>query len=313
MMKSKIVQAVGMVMLAIGLLAFLLSLQLDLIAAIVAAPLAGVFLIAGFYVSRAARQLAAQAALEALEQDPRAPVLYLRTFESESQTSKGLPGSLPLLDEGIVTEEEQLAKVVSEIGPFIAIGRPGERLPTLGAVRLYAGNEEWRGQVIELLAIAALVIIRVGGTENLLWEVRQALQHTPPDRLILLAPKLENEYRKFCEIASRIFPSGLPDYPATQKGPLAEGSVRGLIRFDEKWRPSFEELQSPPIMHARHQMLIPVYKYALKPVFERLDVPWRPPALNWYLIAVIVFFLALFGFIALQITLDSGWSRPGIF
>ena len=56
---------------------------------------------------------------------------------------------MSLIDEGIITEEEQLAKVVAEIGSFIAIGRPGENLPTLGAIRLYTGDADWQESVLD--------------------------------------------------------------------------------------------------------------------------------------------------------------------
>jgi hypothetical protein len=307
-LKAIIIKAVGMLLIGAAFVLFLLSFQIGLIAAVTTAPLAGVFSVAGFYVMRAARQLQAAEALQRLENETRAPVLYLRTFGSESLTSKGLPTAFPLFDEGIVSEEEQLAKVVFEIGPFIAIGRPGERLPTLGAVRLYADDPDWHDNVADLLSIAVLVILRVGATGSLLWEVRQVLQRTPPDRLVLLVPDNQTEYECFCDLVDEQFPEGLPNYPVTPSLLTNTGSVRGLIRFDTDWRASFEELRPPPLIHARHQMLVPVYKYALRPVFEQLGVPWQPPGLNWHFIASMVFFVALFGVFALMITRDAGWS-----
>ena len=54
----------------------------------------------------------------------QAPVLYLRSFEDDQRASR-LKGRL--------TEEEHLASVLSQIGPFVAVGRPGEALPTVGS------------------------------------------------------------------------------------------------------------------------------------------------------------------------------------
>jgi hypothetical protein len=50
-----------------------------------------------------------------------------------------------------LTEEEQLAMVMNEIGPFIAIGRPGEQWPELGAARMYVGDDEWQATINNLI------------------------------------------------------------------------------------------------------------------------------------------------------------------
>jgi hypothetical protein len=51
---------------------------------------------------------------------------------------------------------------MSKIGPFVAIGRPGERLPQLGAIRLYVADPEWQEMVTRLMSEAALVVLRAG-------------------------------------------------------------------------------------------------------------------------------------------------------
>ena len=73
--------------------------------------------------------------------DKRSPVLYLRAFRHDTLSSKiiGLPFTNTLAD---TTEEEQIAKVMNEIGPFIAIGRPGEERKLLGATRIYVDDKE---------------------------------------------------------------------------------------------------------------------------------------------------------------------------
>ena len=70
---------------------------------------------------------------------------------------------------------------------MIAIGKPGERLPQLGAARLYVGDDEWRTVVGKLINDAALVVIRAGDTANLWWEVQEALTRCPRERVIIVA------------------------------------------------------------------------------------------------------------------------------
>ena len=60
------------------------------------------------------------------------------------------------------------------IGPFVAIGDPKEKLPDLGAARLYV-SDEWREVVIELLARVSLVVMRVATTEAVRWELQQVV------------------------------------------------------------------------------------------------------------------------------------------
>ena len=112
---------------------------------------------------RRARRLAAVEASEQLKQDPRAPVLYLRSFQDDSellemetdlfvQAGSGAPYPSALKKSGALAQawrritrarltssggrlEEVLAREVRGVGPFVAIGAPTEPLPELGAAR----------------------------------------------------------------------------------------------------------------------------------------------------------------------------------
>jgi hypothetical protein len=81
-----------------------------------------------------------------LTTDQRHPVLYLRSFEDDGIASKvsfinwwNIFGGLYILTNTLhlATEEDQLKMVLNDIGPFIAMGRPSERLPKAGATRIY--------------------------------------------------------------------------------------------------------------------------------------------------------------------------------
>jgi TM2 domain-containing membrane protein YozV len=117
---------------------------------------------------------------EARAADPRPPVVYLRSFVADDQ---------PLLTfayTASVSAEQEIAFAMDRIGPFIAIGKPGERLPELGAARLYVADEDWRMVVGEMMRDAALVVIRAGETPNLWWEIDETMKQCPRQRVIIV-------------------------------------------------------------------------------------------------------------------------------
>ena len=80
------------------------------------------------------KRMSAPPADALIASDPRPPVLYLRSFKDDLVTAEpqqtklgGLLGAITSAATG--TEEEQLADAMKEVGPFVAIGRPGEPLP----------------------------------------------------------------------------------------------------------------------------------------------------------------------------------------
>src|SRR5262249_34344710 len=65
---------------------------------------------------------------------PRRPVLFLRAFADDEMVVSLSDRSLMAGQE--VTFEEIIAQEFAQVGPVIAIGRPGERSPPPGAARL---------------------------------------------------------------------------------------------------------------------------------------------------------------------------------
>ena len=97
---------------------------------------------------RRSRRHEAVSAAQAMADDPRPPVLYLRSFQDDGSVlldDQGLPGMQALTRATSPTSsEEELARILEQIGPVVAIGKPGEKLPELGAARLYVSHEEWQ-------------------------------------------------------------------------------------------------------------------------------------------------------------------------
>lgn len=258
--------------------------------------------------SRKYRTLSAN---EVLENDPRPPVIYLRSFKDDRGAGRPLGimrfsnfkyfwhlifafYNVPHEFMGW-SEEEILTQVLGTIGPVVAIGRPGEKLPQLGAARVYVEDADWQQKVHELLAKAALVVLRLGKTEGFWWEVEQSASRLDPRRLVFLVPLGRKQYDEFRKRAEKYFPKGLPDYSSSPLrrifGKRVDGKVRGLIYFESDWTPVFVNLYKVRWqwdykfhMMSRHY-LANIYDWALGPVFVQLCAEWKPPSRRPLMIA----------------------------
>lgn len=188
------------------------------------AVVGGLLGLGGIFIFIYARKLRAAAFAKSTEQDSRPPVLYLRSFKDDPVMSR--PGLFHITIPSVTTIEEQLAMVLNEIGPVTAIGKPGERLPALGARRLYVDDADWQEKVSELMAQSRLVIFRLAKTEGFWWELERAAATVSPERLVLLVPFKQKE----SEIKSAM--SGYSPEQAMQKA--KQLSVKGLHRLDNE-------------------------------------------------------------------------------
>jgi hypothetical protein len=84
--------------------------------------------------------------------------------------------------------EEVLAHMFEEVGPLVAIGRPGEEAAPLGAVRTYAGDDSWRTTVLQAAASARLVILVMDTTTGVEWELENVPARVGLQRLVILPP-----------------------------------------------------------------------------------------------------------------------------
>ncbi|HEX6986302.1 MAG TPA: hypothetical protein VF170_13050, partial [Planctomycetaceae bacterium] len=151
---------------------------------------------AAFYFAAKAidegRRLMMRSAWTALRRDPRPPILFLRSFRDDGSFARPNPllaAALTIHPLGRLnrrqTHEEKLAAALRHLGPVVAVGRPGEQLPELGAHRMYLDDGRWQSKVTELMDRARLVVLRVGGSAGVQWELREAVRLLSPDRLIL--------------------------------------------------------------------------------------------------------------------------------
>ena len=141
---------------------------------------------------RRSQQWEALSADEALQRDPRPPVVYLRAFTDDGQMAvRGhhwqdrvfgkWAGALTL-----TSPEQELAFILQRVGPVIAIGKPGERLPELGAARLYVGHDTWQQTVLDMLRRSSLVLARAGASPGVQWELDQVLSLAQRSKVVIL-------------------------------------------------------------------------------------------------------------------------------
>jgi hypothetical protein len=285
-----------------------------------------------FVAYRRGKRYLAISAHDLLAQDSRPPVIYLRSFKDDGQAGRPLrffrisnlralihpaaswSESLYVFDSR--SEEEVMAEMLHGFGPVVAIGRPGEKLPQLGAARVYVGDSEWQHTVHDFFAKAGLVVLRLGGTEGFWWEVEQSAKKVDPARLVILVPLKRKEYEFFRERADSHFPRGLPEYRSSLFrrvfGARFLGWVRGMIYFQTDWTPvyvDFARVNWPWKYKLRmlgRRKVLNVYDSALQPVYRQLGVKWEPPR---YRLGVLLFksvplVLALFLVVALG---NAGW------
>jgi hypothetical protein len=218
-------QVAGWVMRALAVIA---------IFSVVLLPVGVALMAASYWVIRRGKKHAAALADDVLVADTRPPVLYLRSFNDEEDDSR-LGRFLRPGDHDIAhstpawgpREQDAMAPIMAEIGPYVAIGKPRERLPELGAARTYVSDDEWQGKINEWLARARLVIVRAGATEGLRWEVGQLVSHAKPTQVLIILPPRAEHYDGFRRWANQVLPSPLPDAAPNER----------LVIFDKAWHP----------------------------------------------------------------------------
>jgi hypothetical protein len=174
------------------------------------------------------RRLLAMPAEQLLEKDPRPPVLFMRSFEDDDLLDP-TPRMIPLGDMFPRRYEESLARPLKKIGSLISIGRPGNKLSMLGGARMFVSDQNWKEAVEHLRKHSAAVVIMIGRTEGLWWEVESSLKSIPLERLLFFFPFVEQPRRRK-SIMQRFF-----GYRPTQL-PL---SKRAFLRMEEERQTRF--------------------------------------------------------------------------
>lgn len=152
----------------------------------------------------------APAALPKLERS----VVYARAFRDENRPFVNGPASrLERYTDKMVwrvfkgpkrnpviqlTLEDFLKTAISQqIGPFVALGSPIDKLPPAGALREYAPDSTWRERFLELARAASCIIVDFGESGNLDWELEHIRQEGMNRKLCVFTrvrPYLKDEF-----------------------------------------------------------------------------------------------------------------------
>jgi hypothetical protein len=162
---------------------------------------------------RRARRLAALEAASVIDYDPRAPILYLRSFGDDHLKARAHGGAQrhSSLERFGYRRRERFEEIIAGClwahGPVIAVSEPGERLAPLGAARTNFDDVNWQAGVETLMAQAGLIVITVGRTAGLAWEIAKIAELDLWDHTILLFPpapavELENRWQLFISAAT---------------------------------------------------------------------------------------------------------------
>jgi hypothetical protein len=189
-------------------------------------------------------------AARAIKAAKRAPVLYLRSFTLDQMSSRpskwqfviNLLGGWPL-----PTSETWLVANIVHYAPVLAVGRPHERDPPPGALRIYLADDQWESKVQSMIPLCQLVIF----SEGLRWEIKRLVKIVPPGRLLVWfhvgmedqSPK--EQWARFVDAYKDVFPKPLPQ---------DLGRMR-YLGFDNESRPIPLQAADEPALAALHRFV----------------------------------------------------------
>ncbi|WP_316227177.1 MULTISPECIES: hypothetical protein [unclassified Bradyrhizobium] len=132
-------------------------------------------------------------------EDKRSPILLIRSFKDEdvsiqrSLEFSALFGNFVYVPKRL---DELLEQSLRSYGPVIAIGRPKEALPSLGAAREYASDADWMSLVEARLREVQLVVAILGDTDGFVWEMSAILRLSLRQKLILVVPPMLTPHQR---------------------------------------------------------------------------------------------------------------------
>jgi hypothetical protein len=195
----------------------------------------------------------------ASETDFRSPVLLLRSFADDKTP---VLNSDPIIatewilgGRKIRTFEEALAEKLCSYGPVIAIGRPGETVPPLGASRMWVNHTDWQTRVEGLLSDCQLVVMIVGvlkGKDGLAWEVCRLLRLDQRQKVVFVVPPLDEDvvghrWAVYHELSNGLIP---PYQGGEVAARLSAEGVCKVVRFgsrqDGDYLVALGDLLGPP-------------------------------------------------------------------
>jgi hypothetical protein len=206
--------------------------------------LIGVITIVWFIVRHGLRYITPSAAV-VLHDDRRPQILLLRSFKDENISMYRFGdifffSLVPPMARWLLFRQrldEFFEKSLRSYGPVTAVGRPKEALPSLGAAREYASDDNWMSLVEMRIRQAKLVIAILGSTEGFAWEMSAVLRLSARGKLIMVVPpklrehELSEQWVKISKALEVEF-----DLPAQAIMVSWEGDTMTVLTADKKCR-----------------------------------------------------------------------------
>ena len=185
------------------------------------AVVVGPFLFGGFvWLIREGRKCTARRAVDIVRSGKveGRPILLLRSFKDDEMKIGERPGmfvgKVPIYLEDVVIPQ------LERLGPVIAIGKPGESSPPLGAARLWCHDAVWQAAIQQLVAASQFIVIICGAIHRRRgsqWEMEYLARANCADKLILVMPPVREEeashrwwiYRKLLNWKIPVYQPGL--------------------------------------------------------------------------------------------------------
>ena len=138
------------------------------------------------------------------------------------------------------TSEQQLELFFRKKGPFVAIGKPGEKIITSGAKRMYVTNEEWQNVIIDYLHKSQLIVLQPSSTEGIWWEINQSLNLLDPSHLFLCMVNYKGHQNAYEDFRYRF-----ENIKEGIKLPRFIGNAKDIcfFSFDNEYNPSLQRLK----------------------------------------------------------------------
>ena len=154
-----------------------------------------VLIVVGGVAFRLAWMWARAGAQRLQQRDHRPAILYLRSFEDdELPIATVLSARRPFFElfrlGGTDPFEEAVAWELVPYGPVVAVGRPGRSLASLGAAREYLPDDRWREDVAARMAASCAIVMTIGATDGLRWEIEQVAAAQYIGRTIFVFPPM---------------------------------------------------------------------------------------------------------------------------
>lgn len=299
--------AIALIFLGLGLVAASKQVQTSIPMSISTKLIIGalgvlISFVGGRYYYRARQHASKNIAEKITNENSEYDILFLRPFSTDITIDQSVKGSHPMPGFHYLqsTPEEDLFKALEPLGNLIAIGKPGEKLPVPGALRIYA-NDEWMNVIIDKMEKSRLVIMQAGNGEGFNWELQQAFKIVNPKKLLIFIFQMSKKnYEQFRQLllqnTSVLLPEKLPYIKKLGFFPA------GFFRFNEDKTPYFLSLYSPLLRVNQYAPWYARFMYALKPLFDEANVPWKqPPIVKAYGVAFSILGIIILLLIALAI------------